>query len=197
MTAPLRSCHYRAVATAVAIALAAYPAWGHNAPAVRTVVVQVERCEVVLLVGYREASGEASRKLAARAASHPKSKALDAMRDVMAAQAMAPLTVTVDGVALVPTAVRAKLGTEGGEGGRPMVVVLVSYPLGAGSRLSIGSKDPRSTRISWTDRASSRVSLVDVPAQGRWFVGVASFLLTLAPTPGGPPCARVRPSPSP
>ena len=37
----------RCVAIAVAVSLAATPAWGHSFPPVRTVVVQVERCEIV------------------------------------------------------------------------------------------------------------------------------------------------------
>jgi hypothetical protein len=175
-----------AVATALAIALASAPAWGHTFPPVRTVVVQVESCELVLLVGYRAATGEAGQTLAARVASQPKSQALEAMRDVLAAQAMAPLAVTVDGKALVPTSVRAKLGVEG-DRGRPMVVVLVTYALPSGKQLAIGSQDPRRTRISWTDRSGGqRVAISEAPAQGRWFDRVASFLLTLAPRG---PCA--------
>jgi len=173
------------VATALAILLAAPAAWGHTFPPVRTVVVQVERCEVALLVGYRVGSGEASEKLVARAASSPKSKAMEAMRDRMAAQAMAPLAVTIDGKPLVPTSVRAKLSTEG-DGSRPMVVVLVSFSLLPGKELGIASKDPRTTRISWTDHDSQRVVLTEAPAQGRWFTGPASFLLKLSPPSGGP-----------
>lgn len=187
----MRAASALGVATALAVWLAGRSAWGHDFPAVRTVVAQVESCELVLLVGYRAASGEATEKLVARAASQPKSQALATMRDVLAAQAMAPLAVTVDGAALVPTTVRAKLGTEG-PGGRPMVVVLVTYPLQAGKQLAIRSADPRTTRISWTDRDSHRVAISGAPAQGRWFTGVASFLLDLASTSGGPPCVRSR-----
>lgn len=179
------------VATLLAGALAAGPAWGHTFPAVRTVVVQVERCELVLLVGYRAASGEAGEQLVARAASRPKSQVLDALRDLMSAQAMAPLAVTLDGVPLVPTTVRAKLGTEG-DRGRPMVVVLVTYALPDGKALAVASHDPRTTRISWADRASGRVDLAAAPAQGRWFPGVASFLLQVG-SRGGQACVSSRP----
>ncbi len=174
------------VAIAV-LALTSRPAWGHRFPPVRTVVLQVERCELVALVGYRAGTGEAADKLLARVASRPKSQALEAMRDVLANHAMTPLTVAVDGVALVPTAVRAKLGVDG-DGGRPMVVLLVSYALPAGKTLALTSRDARSTRISWTDRQSGRVAIPDAPAQGRWFTGVASFLLSLTPS-GGSACA--------
>ena len=157
--------------------------------------MQTERCELAVLVGYRAGSGEATEKLVARAASQSKSQVADAMRDVLAAQAMAPLAFTVDGRALVPTSVRAKLSAEG-DGVRPMVVVLVTYTLPPGKQLAVASKDPRTTQISWTDRESGRIEISDAPAQGRWFTGVASFVLSLAPSSGGPPCVTPRPTSS-
>lgn len=178
-----------AIAVAVCVlSLAGGQAWGHTFPPVRTVVVQVERCEVALLVGYRPLAREDAVPMLARAASQPKSRALDALRDVLAAHAMAPLAVTVDGAALVPTKVRAKLVTEEA-GGRAHVVVLVTYALPRGSSLAVTSKDPRTTRISWTDRQSGRVAISQAPAQGRWFTAVASFLLSLDPSSGGSACA--------
>ena len=174
------------LATLVAI-LAAPSAWGHSFPAVRTVVLQVERCEVVLLVGYRPASGEATDAVLTRAATQPKSQGLEAMRAMLAKDALQPLTLTIDGITRVPTSVRTKIGTEPG-GARPMIVMLVTYSVPAGKTIQIASKDPRTTRISWTDRASGRVDLEHAPAQGRWFDGVASFLLPVAPV-GGPACA--------
>lgn len=176
-----------AVATALAILLAAPSSWGHSFPPVRTVVVQVERCEVVLLVGYRPGTGEAGGSMLTRAATQPKSQGLEALRAMLTQQAMAPLAVSVDGVALVPTKVRAKIGTEPG-GARPMVVLLVSYALREGATLQISSRDTRTTRISWADRDSRRVVAPNAPAQGRWFAGVASFLLPLQASPGGSPC---------
>jgi hypothetical protein len=176
------------VATAVAICLACQAAWGHTFPPVRTVVVQVEPCELVLLVGYRPGTGEPTEAILTRVASAPKSHALDALRGVMTAFAMAPLTIAVDGAALVPTAVRAKVGIEPG-GARPAVVLLVTYALPRGKTLSIASSDPRTTRISWTDRASGRVAISGAPAQGKWFSGVASFLLELSAPSGASTCA--------
>ena len=114
------------------------------------------------------------------------------MRDLLTAYAMAPLSVTVDGTPLVPTAVRAKVGIET-DGARPAVVVLVTYPLRRGSALSIATSEPRTTRISWTDRASHRVAIPAAPAQGTWFSGVASMLLELGP----PSCATSPSSSSP
>lgn len=182
------------VATAVAGALAGGRAWGHSFPPLRTVVLQVERCELIAMVGYRAASGVDTELLVARAASQPKSQALDTLRDVLANQALSPLTLSVDGAPLVPTTVRAKLGSEG-PGGRPMVVLLISYPLPAGRELALVTRDPRRTRISWTDRDSRRIELAAAPGQGRWFDGVASFLLHLAP--GGPPCVARSPRSQP
>ena len=170
----------RCVVIAVAMCVAAQPAWGHFFPPVRTVVVQVERCEVAVLVGYRPASGEATDTILARIASAPKSLELEAGKRVLSREALAPLHFTLDGKPLVPTTVRAKIGTDPG-GSRPMVVVLVTFALPAGGTLAVTSKDPRSTRISWVDRDSERVDLDRSPAQARWFTGVASFLLSLVP----------------
>lgn len=179
----------RCVALASLVAtLAGQPAWGHTFPAARHVVLQVEPCELVVLVGYRPGSGEPTETILSRAASAPKSQMLDALRDVLAAFAMAPLTITLDGKRLVPTNVRAKIGIEPG-GARPMVVLLVTYPLSAGKALEVRTKDPRSTRISWQDRRSERVTISAAPAQGKWHAGVASFLLSLSEPTGVPACA--------
>jgi hypothetical protein len=169
----------RCVAIWVAICLAALPAWGHSFPPVRTVVVQVEAKELVLLVGYRPGSGPATDTIVARAASQPRSRAPAVLRDVLEAYALAPLAVAVDGVPLRPASIRAKVAIEPATG-LPSVVVLVTYALPARGELAISSRDPRTTRISWQDRRSCRVDLATAPAQDRWFTGVASFLLTLA-----------------
>lgn len=180
-----------AVATALAVWLACPSAWGHTFPPARHVVVQVESCEVVLLVGYRPGTGEPTETMLARAASAPKSQALDALENVLATFAMAPLGVAVDGAPLVPTKVRAKVGLEPG-GARPMVVLLVTYALAPGKALTVTTKDPRSTRISWQDRDSARVAISDAPKQGKWFPGVASMLLPM--TAGAATCANYRPA---
>jgi hypothetical protein len=172
--------------------LAVSSAWGHTFPPKRTVVVQVERCEVALLVGYRPGTGEPTEAILARVATQPKSQMLGTLRAVMAAFAMAPLSATLDGKPLVPTTVRAKLGVEAG-GARPIVVLLVTYAITSGGRLEITSKDPRTTRISWQDRGSGRIAELGAPAQGTWFDGVASFLLSLAAPPGDSPCVNTPP----
>jgi hypothetical protein len=184
----------RCVVTLLAVLLAVPAAWGHTFPPQRTVVVQVERCEVALLVGYRPGTGEPTEAILARVATTPKSQMLDTLRAVMAAFAMAPLSATLDGKPLVPTTVRAKVGVEAG-GARPIVVLLVTYAIPSAGRLEITSKDPRTTRFSWQDRGSGRIAALGAPAQGTWFDGVASFLLSLAAPPGDSPCVYT-PSPS-
>lgn len=173
----------RCVAIAVAVCLACQLAWGHSFPPLRTVVVQVESCELAVLVGYRPASGEATDTVLARIGSSPKGQQLEAAKTLLGQQAMAALAFTLDGKPLVPTSVRAKLGTDP-SGTRPLVVVLVTFPLPQKGTLAVTSKDARSTRISWTDRRSGRVDHLGAPAQGRWHSGVASFLLSLAGPPG-------------
>ena len=166
------------VATALAISLAGPPAWAHMFPPVHTVVLQVERCELAVLIGYAAGTGEPTERIIARAASQPKSHALDALRASLTAFALAPLQFTLDGQPLAPTAVRAKIGLDAG-GTRPMVVVLATFALPGGGELAIRSKDPRTTRISWQDRSSGRIALDRAPAQDHWYTAVASFLLPL------------------
>ena len=176
------------VVMATLLAMLASPAAeGHSFPPVRTVVVQAESCEVVLLVGYRPGTGEASEAVLARAVGQPKSRGLPALQAMMTQQALAPLAIAVDGKPLVPTAVRTKIGVEPG-GARPMIVVLITYALPHGAALSVTSKDPRTTRISWTDRASGVFDNDRSPSQGKWFEGVASFLLPMGPTHGAHTC---------
>lgn len=183
----------RCVVIALAAVVAAKPAWGHTFPPVRTVVVQVERCELAVLVGYRPASGEATDTLLAKIASQPKSQMLHAAKHLFAKAALAPLSFSIGGTPLVPTTVRAKLGLDP-SGTRPIVVVLVTFSIPHAGTLAVTSKDPRSTRISWTDRDSGRVDLDHAPAQGRWFTGVASFLLSLTASTGGTACGTTRSS---
>lgn len=166
-------------AIAVATCLASQPAWGHRFPEVRTVVMQVESCEVALLVGYQPASGQETDLLLTRAASAPKGHGLDTLKSQLVADALGPLTLSLDDKPLAPTRVEAKIGVEPG-GLRPIVVVLVTYALPAGRRLSLASREARSTRISWQDQGSGRVAISAAPAQGRWHSGVASFLLDLS-----------------
>jgi hypothetical protein len=173
----------RCVAIAVAVCLACQLAWGRSFPPLRTVVVQVESCELAVLVGYRPASGEATDTMLARIGSSPKGQQLETAKSLLGQQAMAALTFSIDGKPLVPTSVRAKLGTDPG-GTRPLVVVLVTFAIPHQGTLAVTSKDPRSTRISWTDRDSHRVDHLGAPAQGRLHSGVASFLLSLTGPPG-------------
>ena len=178
-----------AVATALAVSLAGPSAWGHTFPPVHTVVLQVEDCELAVLVGYTAGTGEPTERIVARAASQPKSHVVDALRDTLAAYAMAPLTIAVDGKPLAPVKVRAKIGLDA-SGTRPSVVVLATFALRGGAQLTIASKDPRTTRISWRDQSSGRVDREHAPAEDHWFSGVASFLLPLEAAPGGSACTR-------
>jgi hypothetical protein len=185
------------LATALAICLAAQSAWGHRFPEVRTVVLQVEACEVALLVGFQPATGQETEAILKRAASAPKGMGLDALKSQLTTHALAPLALSLDGKPLAPASVQAKVGVEPG-GSRPIVVLLVTYSLPSGGELMLSSREGKSTRISWQDRESGRVVIPAAPAQHRWHNGVASFLLELSGPTGVSTCApRLPPSSSP
>jgi len=152
-------------------------------------VVQVEKCELVVMIGYRPGTGESTESVLARLANSPKSKTVDNLRDVMTAYAVAPLTIAIDGTPLVPTSVRAKVGIEDG-GARPIVVVLVTYAMPHPGALTVTTKDPRTTRISWQDRDSGHIDHAHAPAQDHFHAGVASFLLNLSASTGVSACAN-------
>jgi hypothetical protein len=178
----------------MATALATPVARAHTFPPVHSVVVQVEPCALALLIGYTAGTGESTERIVARVASQPPARAADALRDTLTAFAMASLRVEIDGAPVKPTSVSAKIGLDPG-GTRPAIVVLATFALRGGSQaLVIAPRDPRTTRISWHDQASTRMQRPPArdraPAQDHWFSGVASFLLPLGPATGGSSCAR-------
>jgi hypothetical protein len=151
-------------------------------------VVQVERCELAVLIGYSAGSGEPTEKIIARAASQPKSLAIEELRRSLTAFAIAPWVIELDGRRLAPSTVQAKIGLDAG-GTRPVVVVLATFALQAGGALAIRSRDPRTSRISWQDRSGGRVAAGRAPTQDHWYTQVASFLLPVSAT-GGSACGR-------
>jgi hypothetical protein len=180
-----------AVAIGLAIGLAQPLAWSHTFPSVHTAVIQVERCEVAVLIGYTAGTGEPTERVLARAASQPASHALDALRSTLAAYAMAPFTIAIDGAPVAPSQVRAKIGLGTG-GTRPTVVVLATVRLPAAAHeLTVRSTDPRTTRMSWQDRESGRIDLAHAPAPDHWFLQASSFSLPLRPATGAAGCAGV------
>ena len=184
----IRLARALAVATALATSLAGPPAWGHSFPPVHTAVIQVERCELAVLIGYSAGTGEPTEKIVARAASQPKSLAIEELRRSLTAFAIAPWVIELDGRRLAPSTVQAKIGLDAG-GTRPVVVVLATFALQAGGALAIRSRDPRTSRISWQDRSGGRVAAGRAPAQDHWYTQVASFLLPVSAT-GDSACAR-------
>ena len=187
------------LATAIAIAIAMPQGWGHRFPAVRTVVVQVEPCSVALLVGWRPASGDDTAVLLGEAKTGGKDQEVQILTQRLTALALAPIRLRLGGVEVAPTSVEANVTVEDGTG-RPVVLLLVSYPASRGGALEIVSKDPKSTRISWVDKSAGRVEIGAAPTQSQWHDDLASFLLNVAvatPTEGTAPCQRSAKSPSP
>jgi hypothetical protein len=154
-------------------------ALGHRAPGGRSVVAQVEPCQLVLLVSWTPPSGDETNALLADAARAPgrRAGAGDRLRALYAARALAPLSIRADGQSLSPRSFEVKLVRDPPRSGRVAAVVLVSFALPpAMVALEIANTDSHRTRFSWVDRSNGRFASPGAPT-GRWSSGVASILL--------------------
>jgi len=168
------------VATGLAVPAGAL---GHRVPGGRSVVAQIEQCELVLMVAWHPQSGDeadALRVHAARGAvKAPRSGdgAAGRLRALYGARAMAPLSIRADGRLLSPRSVEVKLVRDPPGSDRLAGVALVSYELGPDVRgLEIANNDPHRTRFSWVDRSDREFSSTGL-APHRWTGGLASILL--------------------
>lgn len=155
---------------------AARVALGHRAPGGRSVVAQVEPCELVLLVSWIPPSGDEADALLAHAGA-AKAEPGERLRALYAARALAPLSIRADGQPLAARALEVKLVRDPPRSGRVATVVLVTYALPAAVKtLEIANTDSHRTRFSWVDRSAGRFTSPGM-ATGHWESGVASILL--------------------
>lgn len=162
----------------------------HTDRADRSIVLQVEPSQLVVLLGYRPASGQAMGLLLANAA-----RSAFMMRDALAwqgtAQALAQIRISVNSQLLTPDRTDAKYQID--DSGRVAFLLLLQYslPQAEALALQVDNANPRGTRISWIDRSTNRWLPMSAPTQGKWHSEVASFLLSLqASIPNqGLPCA--------
>jgi hypothetical protein len=193
-----RTSHAAALALALASALAlgglAAPAAGHAIPAARSVVVQVEDRAAVLLVGYEPPVGEGLALLVGNAIARPADQTEAALRGLLVAGALGPLTVEVDGRAVALDHARSTVSLEPGRA-RPTVLALVEVPLDPGARrlsIAVSGGARRDTRVSWVTRGCRAVTAPPASPAHRFAPVTVPLVLDLQPPAPRTPC-DVRP----
>jgi hypothetical protein len=156
-------------------------ALGHRAPGGRSVVAQVDRCELSLLVSWTPPSGDETSAILADSARAPGPTAAttpgERLRALYTSRALAPLSIRADGRPLAPRSLEVKLVRDPPRSSRLTAVVLVSFSLPpAAETLEIANSDSHRTRFSWVDRSGGRFTSPGTPTS-QWASGVASILL--------------------
>jgi len=170
---------------------------GHRAPGGRSVVAQVEPCQLVLLVAWFPPAGDEADALMTYAtmgnlaAPGTRGAAADPtarLRTLYAARALAPLSIRVDGQSMAATSLEVKLVHDPPSSTRVAAVVLVTFDLPPGGRgVEIANADSHRTRFSWVDRSRGRFVVPGMHA-GKWSSGVASILLQSRSGDSWPSC---------
>ena len=169
-----------ALLVAIAAAIGVRDAGAHRIVGGRSLVVQLDRGEVELLVSWKPPGGDLADALATSGARGPHPR--DRLRALYTERALAPLRVTADGRPLAPTSVEGKLVVDPPSSGRLAALVLVRFTVPAGARaLAIENRDARQTRLALSDRSGGRYAISPVLPARRWTTRVASLLLTLQP----------------
>jgi hypothetical protein len=196
---PARTRLFAAGALAAAAVLVATPvaAWGHSSGESRTVAAQVEAGHLVVVVGYQPASGGAALAMVAYAAKQPKGTGSLALRAILAARAVGPLAVQLDGARVEASSVESKLFFDPPGSTRLAIAVMLIYDLPPrATALEVGIDD-EITRFSWVNHDACARTVESVWPPRSWVTGVAAFLLKVGgPDSGASPCAS-SPSPSP
>jgi hypothetical protein len=153
---------------------------GHTVPGGRTVVVQLDRREIALLVSWKPPP-ELARTLLEVSSAAPDPR--EHLASLYSARALAPLRIAAGGKALVPRSIENKLVVDPPGSGRLSALVLVRFDVPKQARaIAIENRDARETRIALSDRSGGRFEVAPALAGRRWSTGVASLLLT--PRPG-------------
>jgi len=153
----------RALAVA-ALLLAAGVADAHTNPARRSVALQAEKDAAVVLVQWTVPSGEYGDAYTATASwGRSTAGGRRALEASLAAKAIGPLVLTLDGKPISPRA-SVKLTEDPPHSGRMAVAVLLTVTLEAGPHelaLGLSPGTPELTRFVFVDRSEGRASLAD------------------------------------
>lgn len=146
---------------AIVVVVLAGVAAAHTYPSRRSIAVQAEKNAVVVLAVWTAPAGEGAEIFDLGAALTTKGKnARAALEAQLAAKAIGPLVLTLDGKPLQPGSVRTRLIEDPPRSGRRAVAVLVDTPIPAGEHkveISLGPTG-ESTRMSFVDRSAGAAS---------------------------------------
>ena len=159
------SCAAAMIATIAVVRVAI----AHTNPARRSVAVQAERNAIVMLVTWTVPSGEPGEVYAASAAwGRRGADGRKALQASLAAKAIGPLTLTLDGVPVASPEMKVKLTEDPPGSGRAAVAVLLSATIPAGEHTASISIRPDSdpTRVMFVDRSAGRAGKTWVAPDG-------------------------------
>lgn len=174
MTGKARAAAFAAVVTLSAASAAAS---AHNSPARRSIVVQAEANEVVILVSWTAPTGILGKLMIAGAAwGRSNAEGLRALKARAAERALAPLEVELDGAPLALKTAGIKLATLDG---RPSVAVLLTAEISSAAhslRVEVDSRE--ASRILWTDKSDGAMTASRKTPPDQWATGQSPLYIS-------------------
>lgn len=164
-----------------ALLAAAGIAGAHSYPSRRSIAVQAEKDAIVVLAMWTAPAGEAGELFDLGAALGAKgTKSLAALEAQLAAKAIGPISLALDGAPLEPTAVRTRLIEDPPRSGRRAVAVLVEARIPAGSHEVSVSLGPtgEATRMNFVDRSNGAAAVNGRAPEGGIVPSGTSFSIT-------------------
>lgn len=145
-----------ALIAGLAALLLAGVAAAHSLPARRSIAVQAEKDALVVLAVWTAPAGEPGAVFDLTAALASRGKARAALEARLAARALGPLRLMIDGEPLVPGALHTRLVEDPPRSGRHAVAVLAEAAIPAGAHEVTVTLGPTgdATRMSFLDRSS-------------------------------------------
>ena len=135
--------------------LVAGVAAAHTYPSRRSIAVQAEKDAVVVLAVWTAPVGDAGEAFDLSAVFSARGKARDALEAKLAARAIGPLSLELDGKPVDPASVRTRLIEDPPRSGRRAVAVLLEAPVPEGAHelaISLGATGD-ATRMTFLDRS--------------------------------------------
>ena len=180
MTAPGKVRAVAAAGATLALLFASRTGDAHVVPAQRSVLVQAEKSSVAILVTWTSSNtGGAEELLAEAIAGRRGGRAHKSLRAFVAARALAPVKLLVDGKPLSIENLSTKVVLDPNNTGRLGAAVLITANLpGDGANLLVRVAPGQGrTRLTWIDKSRGAVSAARPAKPGEWTV-LSSLSLT-------------------